>query len=174
MTEEDESAPRHAYSRRKFLGQVGAVGAAGLAAPLIGSTSSWAATPTAKGPTLLGRAARTSPVKQIVVACQENHAFDHYLGLYSVLPAGYGIPSAFENSGIKPYHFTDLTDNNNDPNHDWTSTHDAYAGGKMTGFVSNGNGKDAMGYYDATDLAYYYSLLPEHALCAEYFCGMLS
>jgi phospholipase C len=44
----------------------------------------------------------------------------------------------------------------------------------MDGFVSNGNGKDAMGYYDATDLPYYYSLLPDYALCAEYFCGMLT
>jgi phospholipase C len=44
----------------------------------------------------------------------------------------------------------------------------------MTGFVSNGNGKDAMGYYTDADIPYYYSLLPESTLCAEYFCGMLT
>jgi len=174
MTEHDTSTQSRRYSRRRFLGQVGAVGAVGLAAPLIGAAASGAETPKAKGPTLLGRAPRTSSIKQIIVACQENHSFDHYLGSYSQLPSGYGIPSTFSNSGIKPWHFTDLTDDDNDLNHDWTSTHDAYADGNMTGFVSNGNGRDAMGYYTSKDLPYYYSLLPEYTLLAEYFCGMLT
>lgn len=173
MSEHDQGSSRP-YSRRKFLGQVGAVGAAGLAAPVIGGAAAGAATTRAKGPTLLGRAPRTSAVKQIIVSIQENHSFDHYFGSYSKLPSGYGIPSTWENSGIKPWHFTDLTDNNNDPNHDWTSTHDAYAGGAMTGFVSNGNGKDAMGYYTSKDIPYYYSLLADYTLCAEYFCGILT
>jgi phospholipase C len=156
---------------------MGALGAAGLAGPFLGAVGgigSAAGAQVTHGPTLLGRAARTSPVKQIVVLCQENHAFDHYLGAYSKLPSGYGIPSGWENSGIKPFHFPNLTDNGDDPNHDWTATHEAWANGKMTGFVSNGNGKNAMGYYTSTDIPYYYSLLPEYTLCAEYFCGVLT
>jgi phospholipase C len=120
------------------------------------------------------RAARTSRIKQIIVACQQNHSFDHYWGSYSGLPAGYGIPATYECSGIKPFHFSNLTDNNSDPNHEWTTTHEAYNGGKMNGFVSNGNGRNAMGYYRSSDLPYYYSLFPEYAMCAEYFCGVLS
>jgi phospholipase C len=182
MTEKDADLSRP-YSRRKFLRQVGALGAAGLAAPFAGGALSGAATPRrATGPTLLGKAKRTSPIKTIIISMQENHAFDHYFGSYPALAklpggrtnAGYGIPAGWSNSGDKPFHFPNLTGNNFDPNHDWTSTHAAYAGGKMTGFVSNGNGKNAMGYYTSTDLPYYYSLLPEYTLCAEYFCGVLS
>ena len=31
-----------------------------------------------------------------------------------------------------------------------------------------------MGYYDASDLPYYYSLAEKYTLCAEYFCGALT
>ena len=172
MAELDDGALSRPYSRRKFLGQLGAVGA-GLAAPVVGGTAAGAAT-RPLGPRVLGKALRTSPVKHIVVLCQENHAFDHYFGSYSKLPAGYSWPSTWQNSGIRPWHFTNNTGDGADPNHDWTSTHTAYAGGKMTGFVSNGNGKAAMGYYNSTNIPYYYSLLSQYTLCAEYFCGVLS
>jgi phospholipase C len=126
------------------------------------------------GPLLLGRAKRTSPVRNIIVSIQENHSFDHYFGKFPRLPAGYGIPETWKNSGVKPYHITSLTDDGYDPNHDWLSTHEAYAGGRMTGFVSNGNGSRTMGYYDATDLPYYYALAEKYTLCAEHFCGVLT
>lgn len=164
---DDAKVPRP-FSRRAFLGQAASVGGAALVASHVPGVRP------ASGPTLLGRAKRTSRVKQIIVSCQENHSFDHYFGSYAKLPEGYGIPTGWANSGVKPWHFTDGTDNNKDPNHDWKATHEAYAGGKMTGFVSNGNGKEAMGYYTSEDLPYYYSLLSEYTLCAEYFCGMLS
>src|SRR5580658_7669080 len=128
MTENDDSASRP-YSRRKFLGQVGAVGAvgaAGIAGPMVGGAAAGAATPKVKGPTLLGKAKRTSPIKTIVVSIQENHSFDHYFGAYlaAKLPKGYGVPAGYtmpDGSGksVAPFHFTDLTDGNYDPNHDW-------------------------------------------------------
>lgn len=175
MTEDDVAASARKTSRRTFLAQIGVAGAAAVAAPVIGSGRAWGAATRPGGPTLLGRAARTSPIKHIIVTCQENHAFDHYWGSYKGLPAGFGIPADYtKNSGVKPFHFQNLTGNGDDPNHDWTATHEAYNGGKMNGFVSNGNGRDAMGFYNETDIPYYYSLLPEYALAAEYFCGVLS
>ncbi len=147
--------------RRTFL-----AGAGALSAGLV--------TRAGRGPTLLGRAQRTSPVKQIIVSCQENHSFDNYVGSYAALPAGYGIPRGWANSGQRPFHFAHRDGDGVDPNHDWTATHRAYAGGRMNGFVSNGNGRYAMGYYTAADIPYYYSLLPQFTLCAEYFCGVLS
>ena len=104
---------------------------------------------------------------------QENHSFDHYFGSYSGLPAGYGTPANYTSSGHAPFHFTTLTDNNNDPNHSWSAIHTGYANGAMNGWYA-ANGIDALGYYDSSDLAYYYSLLPEYTLCANYCCGMLS
>ncbi len=43
----------------------------------------------------------------------------------------------------------------------------------MDGFYTT-NGNVAMGYYESSDLPYYYSLLPSVTLCANYFCGVLS
>ncbi len=159
-------------SRRDFLKLTGAIGAGMVATPGLSQPSD--ARRTRSAPLLLGRATRTSPIKSIVVSVQENRSFDHYFGRYGKVPGGYGIPMGWQNSGVKPFHLTSLTGGGFDPNHDWTATHEAYAGGKMTGFVSNGNGKGAMGFYEQSDLPYYYSLLSQATLCAEYFCGVLS
>ena len=43
----------------------------------------------------------------------------------------------------------------------------------MDGFYTT-NGKAALGYYNASDLPYYYSLFPKYTLCANYSCGVLS
>jgi phospholipase C len=136
-----------------------------MAAPLLGSAGAGAAT-------------RTSPIKHVIVCCQENHSFDHYFGSYSGLPAGYGIPPGFTQPNghggtVKPFHFTSLTENGGDPYHNWTDTHNEWDHGKMDGFYTN-DGQVAMGYYTAADLPYYYSLFPKYTLCANYFCGVLS
>ncbi len=151
-------------SRRRFLEQLGGVGLAAVAAPLIGKN------PKAK---VKERGLGISQVQHIFVLCQENHSFDHYFGSYSGLPSGYGIPAGYTSGGKAPFHFTTLTDNNTDPNHDWDAIHTGYANGAMNGWYA-ANGENALGYYEASDLAYYYSLLPKYTLCANYFCGMLS
>ena len=171
------------HSRRRFLWQIGAVGLAGAAAPVPGTAAAQAATRTAgqaaraAGTEKRGTAAAT-PIEHVIVCCQENHSFDHYFGSYQGLPAGYGIPRDFAqpdgNGGtVKPYRFTDLTDGGADPAHDWDVVHDQWNHGKMDGFYTT-NGAAAMGYYEKADLPYYYSLFPAYALCANYFCGMLS
>jgi phospholipase C len=118
------------------------------------------------------------PIQHVIVCCQENHSFDHYFGSYAGVPAGYGIPPGFtqpNGSGglVEPFHFTTLTDDGQDPNHTWAAIHDEWDQGKMDGFYTT-NGSVAMGYYDQSDLPYYYSLLPNYALCANYFCGVLA
>jgi phospholipase C len=152
------------HSRRRFLERLGGAGLAALAAPLFGETSK---------PKIKQRGQGISQVQHIICLCQENHSFDHYLGTYSGLPSGYGIPANYTSGGQAPFHFTTLTDNNNDPNHDWDAIHTGYANGAMNGWYA-ANGINALGYYEASDLAYYYSLIPQYTLCANYFCGMLS
>jgi phospholipase C len=147
-------------SRRRFLQQLGA----GLAAPLLAQRPKT---------NLVKRAAGIPQISHIICLCQENHSFDHYFGSYSGLPSGYGIPANYTSGGQAPFHFTTLTDNNSDPNHDWSAIHTGYANGAMNGWYAAG-GIDTMGYYDSSDLAYYYSLLPEYTLCANYCGGMLS
>jgi len=147
-------------SRRRFLQQLGA----GLAAPLLAQRPKT---------NLVQRAAGIPQINHIICLCQENHSFDHYFGSYSGLPSGYGTPSNYTSGGHAPFHFTTLTDNNTDPNHDWDAIHTGYANGAMNGWYAAG-GIDTLGYYDSSDLAYYYSLLPEYTLCANYCGGMLS
>ena len=174
MADRDDPTYPTSRSRRQFLQQAGAAGLAGMAVPLLGSTAASAAARTARSRV---RKAAT-PIKHIIVCCQENHAFDHYFGSYSGLPKGFGIPPGYTNPNghggtVKPFHFTDLTDGGQDPNHDWTSTHSCWDHGKMDGFYTT-NGKAALGYYNASDLPYYYSLFPKYTLCANYSCGVLS
>jgi phospholipase C len=118
------------------------------------------------------------PIQHVIVCCQENHSFDHYFGSYAGVPDGYGIPPGFtqpDGSGgvVKPFHFTTLTDGPSDPFHSWADIHSEWDQGKMDGFYTT-NGINALGYYEASDLPYYYSLLPTSALCANYFCGVLA
>lgn len=164
------SNPR-AYPRRRFLQQAGLVG---LAAPVLGEAAgAWTPAAAASRPGLAGK----TPIKHIIVCCQENHSFDHYFGSYSKLPRGYGIPRKFTQPNghggtVKPFHFTDLTDDGEDPSHSWESIHSEWNDGKMDGFYT-ADGTVAMGYYKAADLPYYYSLFPKYTLCAHYFCSVL-
>jgi phospholipase C len=120
----------------------------------------------------------SSPIEHVIVCCQENHSFDSYFGSYSGLPAGYGIPADFtqpngQGGTVAPFHFTNLTTDGIDPPHDWDSIHAEWDNGKMDGFYTTA-GQAGLGYYEAADLPYYYSLLANSTLCANYFCGMLT
>jgi phospholipase C len=122
--------------------------------------------------------APSTPIQHIIVCCQENHSFDSYFGSYSGLPAGYGIPAGFtqpdgQGGTVAPTHFTNLTTDNDDPDHAWADIHAEWNNGAMDGFYTT-DGIAAMGYYEAADLPYYYSLFPDYTLCANYFCGILT
>ncbi len=54
---------------------------------------------------------------------------------------------------VKQFHFTSLTDNGGDPNHDWDAIHSEWDNGKLDGFYTT-NGMTAMGYYKSPDLPY--------------------
>ncbi|HEV2374271.1 MAG TPA: alkaline phosphatase family protein [Streptosporangiaceae bacterium] len=173
MGDRNDLSNSNPYPRRRFLQQAGA---AGVAAPLLVGANTGVLSYAERR--RIHRAEAATPIKHIVVCCQENHSFDTYFGKYAGLPAGFSIPPGYSNpngSGgvVKPFHFSNLEDNGTDPNHDWTSTHSCVDGGKMDGFART-NGKNALGYYEAVDLPYYYSLFPKYTLCANYFCGVLS
>lgn len=165
------------FSRRQFLQQAGVVGLTAMAPPLLaqphGVPAGFRVAAGLRPESLPARGAGISQIKTIILLMQENHSFDHYFGSYSGLPSGWGIPANYTSGGQAPYHFTTLTDNNNDPNHSWSAIHEGYANGAMNGWFA-ANGINALGYYNAGDLAYYYSLLPQYTVCANYFCGMLS
>ncbi len=133
------------------------------------------------------------PIDHILIVMMENRSFDHY---FQMLPA-YGQPDAevapsdFSNPGpmgepVPIYHqpaycFVDT-------DHGWNGSHEQVGAGAMDGFVlsneghhelpMNGtldmlSGSRAMGYYDQTDIPFYYWLANEFAIGDRYFASVL-
>jgi phospholipase C len=112
-------------------------------------------------------------IHHILIACQENHSFDNYFGYYP--RAGvYGVPSNYSqpdgNGGtVTPHH--NFLPVGLDPSHTWQSIHSEWDNGSMDGFYTT-DGSDALGYYDGSDLSYYYALADAFTLCGNYFCSV--
>jgi phospholipase C len=161
-------------TRCSFLKRAGAAGIA------VAGGTLWRTAPAA------ARARRVAkvdtPIKHLVIACQENRSFDHYYGYAPQVqangygpPAGYSQPDAAGNPHY-PFEFTALS--TPDPPHSWNAVHEQWDGGKMDGFYISaqariGDGDAAIGYYTASELPFYYSLFANSALCANYFCSLL-
>lgn len=124
------------------------------------------------------RAAETAtPIEHFLVLMQENHSFDNYFGTYEGadgIPAGTCMPrdpSEGEEPCVEPFPLGDRAV----PSlaHSGT-THDAqFRNGAMDGFVSahgdTADGELAMGYYDDTDLPYYWNVADNFVLFDRFF-----
>jgi len=119
------------------------------------------------------------PIKHILVLMQENRSFDSYLGalahqgyegqvdgisdkLYNLDPSGTPIPM---------FHQKDLCVAN--PKHRWDDEHFSWNNGKLDQFVKR-NGRKVMGYFDRSDLPFYYALANQFAVADRYFCSSLT
>lgn len=120
-----------------------------------------------------------TPIQHIVVVMQQNHTFDNYFGTYSNtagFPSETCIPISLSyprnNPCLAPFHIgtqqiVDLS--NSEP------TFEAqFRNGKMNGFVDalfqrHQDGTLAMGYFDGSDLPYYWNLADEFVLFDHYF-----
>jgi phospholipase C len=155
-------------SRRKVLQQLGALAGIGLVLDACGTSSHTGVTPTPSG------SGSIESIKHIVIACQENRTFDTYFGFYPKagsfgLPAGYSQPDG-KGGKVTPHKFH-LYDTK-DIAHDWQTIHREWNNGKMDGFYTT-DGASALGYYDRSDLPYYYGLADSFTLCGNYFCYQL-
>src|SRR6266850_4487734 len=88
--------------RRTFLKGAGAIGLAGLAAPLIPAVASVTQT-----------RPRSIPIRHVIVDMQENRSFDHYYG-FAPFAGKYGVPQGYtqpdgQGGALTPHHFTSLT-----------------------------------------------------------------
>jgi phospholipase C len=161
-------------TRGMFLRRAGAGGVA------VAGGTLWATAPAAARGRRLAK--EETPIEHLVIACQENRSFDHYYGYAPQVQAkGFGPPAGYfqpDSSRGKhyPFEFTSLT--TPDPPHSWSAVHQQVDGGKMDGFWQAaqdriGDGDAAIGYYTASELPFYYSLLDNSALCANYHCSLL-
>ncbi len=146
-------------------------------------------TPTRVPPTLDPALHDRIPIDHIVVLMQENHSFDNYLGQLKnydptldveAEPADASNPDPANPGGppIVAFHNTKLCESS-DLDHSWDGTHAAWDGGKMDGFTARNvtpvdpSGSRAMGYYDETDLPFYYGLFDTFAMGDRYFSSLL-
>jgi len=129
-------------------------------------------------------AASLNDIEHVVILLQENRSFDHYFGTrpgvagFASTDAGksYRNPYAQHPDGyLLPYRYDSTVTSAQcgpDPNHSWEAQHSAWNGGKNDGFATS-MGAHALGYFNRTDLPYYWALADEFTLCDHYFCSVL-
>ena len=128
-------------------------------------------------------------IDAVVVLMMENRSFDHYLGTLTQdtrypgkrrpdgLTFGESNPDGKGNlvKVAKLFNYEPK-----DPPHGWDSCHTQFGGGKNDGFVKeyiarHGDkyGPDVMGYYDRSQLPYYYALADHFTLCDRWFASVM-
>jgi phospholipase C len=136
------------------------------------------------------------PIKHIIVLMKENRSFDHLFGALAKQgqPNAEPAPDNFSNPDetgamVTRFHQTN-TCVNLDPPHQWNEMHKQVNGGAMDGFVKNAtmatvgssdtmpmppsDGHFVMGYYDQSDLPFYYWLASTFALADHDFASVRS
>ena len=151
---------------------------------------------------LVNRAASVAPrgtdlgaIEHVVFVMQENRSFDHYFGTYRGVRgfddhgAGAGafaqtLPGS--SSKVLPYHLARATlqaqcaGSVDIPIHDWRPQHESWAHGRMDKFVAThaafdgeAQGPLVMGYFDRSDLPFYYALADAFTICDAYHCSVI-
>jgi len=128
-------------------------------------------------------------IKHVVVLMQENRSFDTYFGQLHAqgqlgaegepLDASNPNPIKPKAPPIKAFHETHYCEVA-DLNHSWNGSHQEWDNGNMDGFTaanvtaSDATGSRTMGYYDKTDLPFYYGLYNQFAIGDQHFASTLT
>lgn len=162
-------------SRRKVLGAL-AAGAGALGVGGIGEDAMASAQPAASAATTLP-APSASGIDHVVVLMMENRSFDHYLGW---LPGANGRQAGLKYPDpagtLHPtYHLTTYQGcAYNDPDHSYQGGRIEFNGGTCNGWLlDTANDIFCIGYYEASDLAFYGHAAPYWTTCDHYFAATM-
>ncbi len=115
------------------------------------------------------------PVDHVILLMQENRSFDHYFSkLEGVTAAAPDLTNPGpDGAPVSRYHEPELC--TRDVPHGWNAVHRQWNGGAMDGFVREAEpgGARALGYFDETQLPYYYALARTFAISDRHFCSLL-
>ncbi len=126
------------------------------------------------------------PIRHVIVAMKENRSFDHLLGhLHDAgQPDVDALPGNFTNPDANGQEVGFFRQSNTclaaDPAHQSDAMRQGVDGGKMDGFVKNAaattntDGHFVMGYYDESELPFYYWLATTFAVSDRHFAPMLA
>lgn len=118
------------------------------------------------------------PIQHFVIVMMENRSFDHYFGAGKAFglevdgfPPGASNPDA-AGKPIAPFHTSEACIS--DVAHSWTKTHKQINGGLMDGFVTTNDpgGARAMGYFDGSDLLFYYGAAKAFGISDNHHCSV--
>jgi phospholipase C len=134
-----------------------------------------------------------SNIQHIFFMLQENRSLDSYFGMmpeyraqrgytgdFDGLPLNVTLPS-YNGKPVSPFHFQTVCHENLSPG--WNESHYDVDGGKMDNFMKttgsvpstiDPEGTRAMGYYDWTDLPYYYELAYQFGTSDRFFSPVLA
>jgi phospholipase C len=131
-------------------------------------------------------------LKHIVFFVQENRSFDSYFGMLGSYKASLGLANDIDGIDVNaalpntqgqlvhPFHYQTVCTENLSPS--WNESHVDVNGGLMDSFMKTSTsvpstidptGTRAMGYYDQTDLPYYYELAARFATSDRFFSPLL-
>jgi phospholipase C len=127
---------------------------------------------------------RKIPIDHFVLVMQENRTFDHYFSSLTVAdqtvdgaaPGATNPDPTMAGATISRFHQTAYCFDN--PAESWNEVHREVDGGAMDGFTAQNaepndpTGRRALGYYDETDLGYYYALARAFASSDRHFASV--
>jgi len=127
-----------------------------------------------------GTANTSLPFDTVIIVMMENHSFDNYLGMLPLRGQPLADGFTFDDKGM-PQNKNPLSGGYQhvfhlqgtcapyDVSQAWDATHEQVALGAMDGFAENCD--TAMGYWDESDLPFYYSLAKTFCVGNRAFCS---
>jgi phospholipase C len=119
-------------------------------------------------------------IEHIVIYMQENHSFDSYFGMlgrgdgFTLGPGG--VPTNWnpdQQDDPFPVFHSPSTCDPVSGDHGWNAEHVSCNGGAMDGFIKASDSTNVMGYFDGTDLPFYYGLAGTFPICDRWFCSVM-
>jgi len=118
----------------------------------------------------------TIPIEHIIIIVQENHTFDNYFGTFpeaNGLNEDIFLPKSLNSSEVvRPFHLS-THKLPHDLYHGWECAHEAYNEGKMDGFVYAVGSDFTLGYYDGSDIPYYWAYASQYVLHDNFFSSVM-